>query len=303
MKIDKYFNCNSLLLFLVGIADPYFTSCICHKLLESDSTEDQIIFNGDPSFEEKENLIEILPQELVDEVCLEKKIRFLVIGGQVAAAENIERNQTYPYLLCKSDRITGKHLAPDNIAPCIKKIVGNNIYDAIIIDLFDNSNEKLINLTRRLVDRFPKATIINMRQWFPGDVGFKYRKGWVNVVRWAKAMGQHSMTEDALKLFENSNRPWTLKWNKEKIKFYEQNNNENSIWPLYKDTKDKTNEKGKYWKDTLLRRKWMFDDWFVPNADGHKDIARGILGMVMYNETETIHQNIVGNWDDDYGTC
>ena len=111
-----------------------------------------------------------MPQELVDEECLEKKIHFLVIGSQVAAVKNIEENQTYPYLLCKSDRITGK-MTPNNVDLCIKKIVGNNIYNAIIIDLFDNSNEELINLRRQLVGRFPKAIIINIRQWFPDNAG------------------------------------------------------------------------------------------------------------------------------------
>ena len=68
------------------------------------------------------------------------------------------------------------------------------------------------------------------------------------------------MTEDTLKLFKNSNRPQTLEQNKVKIKFYEQNNNKNSIWPLYKDTEDKLNKKEKYQKDILLRRKQMFNN-------------------------------------------
>ena len=47
----------------------------------------------------------------------------------------------------------------------------------------------------------------------------------------------------------------------------------------------------------------MFNDWFWPNADGHKDIAREILGMMIYNETQTNRSDFVNPWDDDYGAC
>ena len=291
MNIKKYwFHRIQFILFLADII-PSFASCMRRRLLKSNNTEDKIAFTSE------------LSQSIIDEVCKNRAIRVLVIGGRVAAADNVEINQTYPYLLCNSDKITGKNLILDDLVPCAKQKIGDNIYDAIILDLFEHSNEKLIELTRRLVNRFPKATIINLRQWFPGDVGFKHRKGWVKVARWAAAMGQDSMTRDALQLFANSNRPWTLKLNKEKMKIFERNGNENSIWSLRKDTKEEIKEQGKYWKDTLLRRAWMFDDWFVPNADGHEDIARGVLRMLISNETKTFRQDIVRNWDDDYGAC
>ena len=74
----------------------------------------------------------MLPQELVNEVCNEKKTRFLVIGGPVAVAENLEQGQSYPSLLCNSDRIASPDLKPDDVAPCIQKIIGINVYDAIV---------------------------------------------------------------------------------------------------------------------------------------------------------------------------
>ena len=48
-----------------------------------------------------------LPKELLQNICDEKGIRYLTIGGPVAYGENLERNQTYPSLLCNGDRIAG----------------------------------------------------------------------------------------------------------------------------------------------------------------------------------------------------
>jgi len=303
MRYEKfYFNAITLLVFLVHFI-PSFSSCMHRRLLKSNSIEDKIASNEAFASNPQIRSANVLTQSMIDEVCKRRGIRVLVIGGRVAVADNVERNEAYPYLLCNSDKIAGKNLTLDDMVPCAKKIIGENIYDAIILDLFDQSNEKLIELTRRLVNRFPEATIISMMQWFPGDVGFRHRKGWANVARWAKAMGQNSMTKDALELFQNSTRPWTIKLHKQKTKFSERNVNENSIWSLRKDTKDEIKEKGEYWKNTLLRRAWMFDDWFLPGSDGHKDIARGILGLLISNETETFRQDTVEEWDDDYGTC
>ena len=97
---------------------------------------------------------------------------------------------------------------------------------------------------------------------------FLFFKGWVTVPTWARSMGYNNMTEDALELFNQSKRPWSMKLNGERQSLFEQDADENNIWSLYKDTKDKLNLRGQYWKDTLLRRAWMFENWLLPNADG-----------------------------------
>ena len=48
--------------------------------------------------------------------------------------------------------------------PCIKNLIGDKIYDAITLDLFDYLNENVIELTQRLRDRFLEAIFINIRQ-------------------------------------------------------------------------------------------------------------------------------------------
>ena len=107
------------------------------------------------------------------------------------------------------------------IVPCIKNLIGDKIYDAITLDLFDYLNENVIELTQRLRDRFLEAIFINIRQQFLGNIGFKCHKEWANVARQAKAMGQDSITEEARDLFDDSNRLQTLKQHDYKMKFYE----------------------------------------------------------------------------------
>lgn len=232
-------------------------------------------------------------------MCTTNDIRFLTIGGRVAYGENVPKKDTYPYLLCDGDRIVGPDLEPDDVAPCIKKILGNNVYDVIVLDLFDHSSEILIKLTSRLTKRFPSATIMNLRQFFPGDVGFQHRKGWVSVATWARAQGFDSMTKEALEAFKNTNRPWTVKTDKRLESYYERNSRDNYIWSVYKDPNDRFGMVGDYWKEALLRRAWMYDDWFEVNAVGHKDIARGIFEMTVFNKTDTKHSDDTAEWEPD----
>lgn len=292
MSINHYIQRNILIIFLC-ITYPSLISCSFRGTLDGAAIFEAQVRNGD-----------LLPKAMVELVCTNNQIRFLVIGGGVAAADNIFKNQTYPYLTCKSDTIVASDINPGRVAQCMKKMIGENIYDAIILDIFDFPGPQLIKLVARLVQRFPMATIINLRHFFPGDVGLKHRKGWVSVATWAESINEKSMTETALQKFEETDRQWGAKLNAAKEKAFEDNINQNYIWFLYKDTKDKFNLFGDYWQKTVLKRAWMYDDWFLHNAYGHQDIARGILGMMIYNKTETKRSDFVNPWDnDDVGAC
>ena len=290
--------------FLVAVSIIFFLS----NFMNCTSTYDMFrrlqeeVTKKAPDFEEQVRGGDLLSEDLLYQICDVKKLRFLTIGGPAAFAENLERNQTYPHLLCDGDRIVGPHLKPEDVEPCIHKMIAHNIYDVIVLDLYHESNESLLNLTRRLKHRFPKAKILNMRQWFPGDLGFKHRKGWVRISTWAKHHGYTSMTTEFLEKFKNSSRPWTIK-NDEHYNYYNRNNRENHVWSLFKDdpaTFDKTDD---YWKETLLRRAWMYDDWYVVNEKGHKDIARGVCSLSLWNATNTRHEDYTNPWDENNYDC
>ena len=244
-----------------------------------------------------------LPEELVQKMCGEMRIRYLTIGGPVVYGEKLQNNQTYPSLLCNGDRIAGPHLKPQDALPCLKKMIGNNMYDVIVLDLYRESNEKLIQLTRRLANRYPQATIMSIRHFFPGDLGFKHRRGWISIQSWAKYYGHTSMTKEALGLFEKSSKAWTIRTSDTSSALYGMNSKENYVWSVFKDTNDKYSKVGDYWKDALLRRAWMYDDWYEPNAFGHMDIARGILSLSLWKDTETHRSDEVFDWDGDSEGC
>ena len=288
----KRYQCLVLALFMMLIQFLYILdpNTICRRLQVG-------IFNDKTEFEENIIKGKLLPEDIWRKACLDMKLRFLTIGGTVAYAQHLNRSQTYSHITCNGDRIVGPNLKPDNVAPCLKEMIADNVYDVIVLDMYKESNENLLNLTRRLINRFPNATILNMRQFFPGDVGFKHRNGWVSVQSWLKYYGHTSLTKEALDLFKNSSKPWTMKISNGASSFSEQNVKENFIWSFYKDDNDAYSQAGEYWKKALLRRAWLFDDWYRPNVHGHMDIARGILDLSIYQDLED--RNNTNQWDRD----
>jgi len=240
---------------------------------------------------------DLLPEELVTDVCDVKKIRYLTIGGHAAAA-----NESYTNYLCDGDKIAGEHITPEGVYPCIDQMIGDNVYDVIVLDLFHEADESLLDLTRRLNHRFPEATIFDMRQFFPGDLGFKHRSGWVDIVTWAKQIGHSSMTQEFLDAFANSSRKWGVKKD-EHLNYYIRNEDENNVWSIFKDAANKFEKIGDVWKETLLKRSWMYDDFFKSSIDNDKDVARGILDFSMYNATNTSRDDSTNPWDEDAGLC
>ena len=100
MNINSYyFNKSLLLVLLTSIINPSFASYIRRGLLE---------INKAAIFQLQVRQGDILPQGMIDEVYTRRGIRFLIIGGSVAAADIVGENQTYTYLICNSDRIAGK---------------------------------------------------------------------------------------------------------------------------------------------------------------------------------------------------
>lgn len=278
------------ILFLLTIYSLSLNGFSRHRLLE---------LSGVSVFEEEVRQGNVLPAPLLKNACESKDIHFLTIGGRVAYGKNLQKEQTYTHLLCDGDRIAGSDLEADDVAPCIQKMLGGNYYHVIVIDLHDNPNENLIKLTSKLARRFPKARMINLRHFFPGDVGFQHRNGWVSVATWARAQGYDSMTKEALEAFKNADRPWTVKYDKTRASYYERNSNENDMWSLFKDPNESFEIVGDYWKEILLRRAWMYSDWFELNEIGHKDIARGIFDMATFKRTETFNSFEINPWDEE----
>ena len=262
-----------------------------------------------PSYEEVVRQGNALPDKLVNQICNDRKFRFLTIGGKTASGIGLNNvNNSYPSLLCKGDVIAKDQMTPTEVAPCLKTLIGSNdIYDVIVLDLFEKANGNLNEIVRRLSNRFPNALIVNLRQYYPISTGFRHRKGWINVQRWVNMTCNNAhMNKDTLKCFQRSKKRWKLK--------LDGNNNyykniittkENKVVNLMKDLDSVYNVKnGEDTKNMLLRRSWLFRDWDEVNENGHLDITRGIMKITIWkNVTDKVTERIdkVGEWDDDVG--
>ena len=128
MNINSHRASTMSLLFIIGLVYPSLIRCSSVRgLIEKASMFEEQVRSGD-----------VLPEAMVKLICVTKQLRFLVIGGRVAAVDNVLPEERYPYLLCNSDKIVGQGINLGEVAPCIKNLIGNNIYDAIIFDLYDN---------------------------------------------------------------------------------------------------------------------------------------------------------------------
>lgn len=96
-------------------------------------------------------------------------IRYLIFGSASALGEGLEDiSQAYPYQLSASihnaaSRVGGVSLS----AICTQSIVGDKMYDVIIVEFEDKDVESVTQLAKRIRQRFPKATLVFFRLWSP----------------------------------------------------------------------------------------------------------------------------------------
>mmetsp|Transcript_1843 Transcript_1843/g.2579 ORF Transcript_1843/g.2579 Transcript_1843/m.2579 type:complete len:450 (-) Transcript_1843:142-1491(-) len=120
--------------------------------------------------------------------------RILTLGSSVTwGAGMVSRYNAYPYLL--SPNVTNLALraqGPSYPAICAQSMIGNDaIYDLIILEFYQRAHDGLLHLTKRLRQRFPKATIVIIRRWQPLMVINK--KTQTHFRDWAKKEGFTSL--------------------------------------------------------------------------------------------------------------
>ena len=113
-----------------------------HRYLASDWEEN--VRNG-----------EVLPESAVNLTCLEKKFRFLVIGGKTSTGYGLaSRDESFPAHLCGADVIAEEGISPLAVSSCLKNLVGDTVYDVILLDLFEVADEYLHVIMKRLRNRY-----------------------------------------------------------------------------------------------------------------------------------------------------
>jgi len=206
-------------------------------------------------------------------------------------------------------------LLPKDVASCLQNLLQDRIYDVIVLDLFEVADQGLDILVNRLKNRFPDATIINLKPYFPGWTGFQSRKGWVGVEKWAqmKVKGYTTsiaenienasrMSLNVLDELKDASRPWEMQKFNSQQNAFDKVTRDYSLWALYKDTPKQFETKdADEIKDRIWRRAHLYLDWFTYNSDGHKDIARGVMGIS--RKANSTVSDVVNEWDDDAMTC
>lgn len=246
-----------------------------------------------------------LPHEMEVTSCEQKQLRFLTLGGATANGAGLDDavNDAYPFLLCEGDSIADNNMVPTDAASCLKTLVGDNIYDVIVLDFYENADKDLDRLVKRLTNRFPKANVISVKHFYPNVVGFQHRKGWASIKDWATGFGYEGMSDDCKKAFNESGRPWELEFDAKLYEAYNNASKNNGIWSLQKDETLTYNERGDVIKDIVLRRWWLYNSWDNYNQDGHRYIARGVFGMCDQFDATRNTEDVVNPWDEDDAAC
>ena len=104
----------------------------------------------------------------------ENEIRYASFGSSVtwgAALEDRE-NEAYAWRLSNFDRERAKNYGiratgPNYPAACISTMIGEEVFDVIVLEYFCRGPEGLMTLATRIRERFPNAIIIMIKLWSP----------------------------------------------------------------------------------------------------------------------------------------
>jgi len=149
----------------------------------------------------------------IDSTGLEN-LRYLIFGTSVSWGAGLEnRNTAYPYLLSKNVKnLALRACGPNYPSVCTESMVGEDVYDVIVLEYMTGSQDGLYPLARRLRKRFPEAKIIFLSLWYP--LMLKYEDGErVSVSKWMSREGfkrEDEAMPEIVTALNKSSFPWSL---------------------------------------------------------------------------------------------
>jgi len=241
---------------------------------------------------------------LTKEICEQKKLRFLTLGRSNAEGIGLgTEDVAYPKLLCDGDVLagefnnTGEFVDSSMLARHLHRMIGDEIYDVIVLDFFEETSCYDGRLQYRLKKRFPNATVINLQAYLIGWTMYYESDDFYTVSDWAYDKGFESLSDDALSAFSDSTQEWKIFPFDDQYYMWDKMNKEfNSAWLTKENLTIYSNMTSNNIKDLLIRRSYLYNDWELFNNLGHHDIAQAILGLA-----KTVHatyNNTVIGWDE-----
>jgi len=104
----------------------------------------------------------------------DNEIRYASFGSSVTwgAALDDRENEAYAWRLSKFDKERAKNYGlratgPNYPASCISTMIGEEVFDVIVLEYFCRGPEGLMTFASRIRERFPNAVIIMIKLWSP----------------------------------------------------------------------------------------------------------------------------------------
>ena len=99
-----------------------------------------------------------------------KKIRYATFGTSIAWGAELEERERDAYIWQLSPTATNlamRSQGPDYPAKCLNTVIGEDIFDVIVLEFTMRQETSIYLLARRLREHFPDAIIIILRNWAP----------------------------------------------------------------------------------------------------------------------------------------
>ena len=236
--------------------------------------------------------------EIQGKFCMGRGLRIKVLGH-----ERTSNPSTYPETLCQADNNLRKNSTAADWATCFRTRIDESIFDVFVLDYYDTADESLVELADRIRRRFPAAIIVNLKHWYPDDIGYPGTYGWTSASQWANTHG-HSSMKDSMEDFLVTTLPWERLDNPTLEQYWQTATQKSGAWNLFKGTEsEKDLPAGKEFQTILERRQWMYDGWNVRNEYGDFDVARGVFDLFEYLDAK--RNSTVSDWigNDDPSSC
>jgi len=238
-----------------------------------------------------------------------RDLRYVAFGTSVTWGATINRDKEAYIKILSKDGVNLGIRASDPSYPgmCTQSMVGDSVYDVIIIEYDRRYKGGLSNLVKRLRERFPHAIIITTIMWHFATLWIDDYDGKTkSFVKWIAERGFKKNTPDLLEFIRQSSdddlNMFYMNYQLDERMEYLKKVKEDYNTIIYSwEMKRKCTSNGEYCNDMkqliLKHLPLNAEDWIHLSSEGHKFAADGIAEIVENNRT-TILKDTVGEWGD-----
>lgn len=206
-----------------------------------------------------------------------KEIRYATFGTSISWGSGIEnRTDAFIYQLSpKASNFAIPASGAEYPSKCLTSMIGEQVFDVIILEFTGRVNKATFSLARRLRERFPDALIISLKNWVPNMINSKVFKMDVMSLAQKYDFPGHFMHDPLFHEFikQLGNEDWKINWrDSDEIEKDMEEKLGVKVLPLAQNF-----ENPHSW---LSHSKRFSKDSFHLSEEGHKDIAERIEKVI-----------------------